>query len=63
MRLTKEIKLENPKRCNGCPMCEIIQKLGQANCKENYYLELRYNRELTKYFIKRPYQCILENGL
>ena len=57
MKLTKEIKLENTKRCDGCP------ELDLAMCNLGYIpKEFEVDKQGIICKVKRPKSCIKENG-
>lgn len=63
MKLQKEIKLENPDYCNGCPCLTIIEDKNDFNPifhrYENAFKCQYYNEILGN---ERPEKCIKENG-
>jgi hypothetical protein len=59
MKITKEIKLENPKRCDGCPAI-CVSVWGKFYCFYGYVLNEITGDEIT-HERKRPVECIKEN--
>jgi hypothetical protein len=53
----KNVKLQNPKNCLGCPCLET----GTIFCKL-YNIVLEEDPEALGIFYKRPKRCIKENG-
>ena len=62
MKITKDIKLENTKRCDGCPVLKYTI-LYETRCGFEYRVEEKYDGNIKKRYVKRPELCIKENGL
>ena len=65
MKLTKEIKLENPKRCDGCPYLSGYIFGIPVHCVLKYKTKIRqYTLSIGSLYnyTERPQSCILENG-
>ena len=59
MKITKEIKLENPKRCDVCP--ELTRFL--LECKLGHKVDWNKRLNIPQYkYVLRPQSCIKENG-
>ena len=62
MKITKEIKLENPKRCDGCPMLIFRNIYDEIYFDITCYYEHFTHKRQTNKNIERPQSCIKENG-
>ncbi len=51
-----EIKLKDPKYCDGCPCSVYFDDRLYRRCNLDYIIDGRYYR------MKRPQKCIKENG-
>lgn len=63
MKLTKEVKLENPKRCDGCNILNLDCTCG-LHYRNIPYCSGKLNESGNSVidYIIRPKQCIKENG-
>ena len=61
-----EIKLKNPKYCNGCPHLfgGIVKDFTSCWYNENYKLQVKMRKGKNRNTFKtiRPQRCIKENG-
>ena len=64
MKITKEIKLENPKRCDGCPNLRYAKVGYESSCVLKYHITEAIHKGFLKdtFYIERPQSCVKENG-
>lgn len=51
-----EIKLDDPKFCDGCPCCHVEGPCDDDVCEMNHWIDC--HRTVSGYKIIRPHACI-----
>jgi len=62
MKLTKEIKLEDSKKCDGCPFSRYENIEGIEFCGCEYNPTYKPEIDIVYGYICRPQSCIKLNG-